>query len=338
MELWQRFTHRARRAIIMAHDEASRVFQTLIGTEHILSALLRLGEGRAFAILAMLGVDTAALLADIRRRTAVGEAPAPSREISFTPEAQRVLQLAYSGAREMNHRQIGTEHVLLGLVREARGPAYEALHHAGVTAEAVKAAILAGHARRKVPARRAADTTVSPESVATAAVELLRRAQSAAADMRRHLEEAEGLLEEIAGMVEQPPEETGSGTMEREVLATDRIPPAVGPYSQAVRAEGMIFCSGIIGLDPESKQLVEDSFEAQVRRVLDNLTMLLEDCGTGLDRVVKTTVFLVDMGEFATFNGIYAEYFDEAPPARSTIQVAALPLGAQIEVEAIALA
>jgi 2-iminobutanoate/2-iminopropanoate deaminase len=126
--------------------------------------------------------------------------------------------------------------------------------------------------------------------------------------------------------------------MTREILSSERIPPAVGPYSQAVQAGEMIFCSGVIGLDPETKTLVQDSFDAEVRRVLDNLTMLLEDCGTGLHRVVKTTVFLADMRQFATFNEIYAEYFTDEPPARSTIEVAALPLGAQIEVEAIALA
>ncbi|MFW5867948.1 MAG: Rid family detoxifying hydrolase [Armatimonadota bacterium] len=126
--------------------------------------------------------------------------------------------------------------------------------------------------------------------------------------------------------------------MKRQILSSDRIPPAVGPYSQAVRAGEMIFCSGVLGLDPETKELVQDSFEAQVRRVMDNLSMLLEDCGADLASVVKTTVFLVDMQQFSEFNGIYAEYFDDAPPARSTIQVAALPLGAQIEVEAIAIA
>jgi 2-iminobutanoate/2-iminopropanoate deaminase len=100
----------------------------------------------------------------------------------------------------------------------------------------------------------------------------------------------------------------------------------------------MIFCSGVIGMDPETKDLVQDSFEAEVRRVLDNLSMLLEDCDAGLGSVVKTTVFLADMERFSVFNEIYAQYFNEDPPARSTVQAAALPLGAQIEVEAIAIA
>jgi len=156
--------------------------------------------------------------------------------------------------------------------------------------------------------------------------------------MRTYLENTEDLQAQIPEIAEDAPEETGIEMMDRETLASDRVPPAVGPYSQAVRAGEMIFCSGMLGVDPETKQLVEDSFEAQVRRVMDNLVMLMEDCGTSLDNVVKTTVFLADMGQFATFNPIYAEYFGDEPPARSTIQVAALPLGAQIEVEAIAIA
>lgn len=126
--------------------------------------------------------------------------------------------------------------------------------------------------------------------------------------------------------------------MDKQRLASDRIPPAVGPYSQAIRAGELIFCSGIVGLAPETRQLVEGSFEAQVRQTMDNLMALLEDCGTSAERVVKTTVFLADIADFAAFNEIYAGYFATDPPARSTVQVAALPLGARIEVEAVALA
>ncbi len=126
--------------------------------------------------------------------------------------------------------------------------------------------------------------------------------------------------------------------MEKHILASNNIPPAVGPYSQAVRAGDYIFCSGIIGLSPETKQLEQDTFEAEARQVMSNLRTLLEDVGSGLEHVVKTTVFLADIEQFPVFNEIYAEYFESDPPARSTVQVAALPLGAQIEVEAIALA
>ncbi len=176
------------------------------------------------------------------------------------------------------------------------------------------------------------------QKLATAARQLLDRADRAAADVRMHVEKAEGLLAEIADSAEEEYSDAGSDTMDKQVLSSERIPPAVGPYSQAVQAGDMIFCSGVIGLDPDTKELVQQSFEAEVRRLMENLSMLLEDCGTGLDRVVKTTVFLADIDQFGEFNEIYAGYFDEAPPARSTVQVAALPLGARIEVEAIAIA
>ena len=126
--------------------------------------------------------------------------------------------------------------------------------------------------------------------------------------------------------------------MDKQVIASDRVPPAVGPYSQAVRAGDFIFCSGMLGISLETGEMVEESFEAQVRQVLDNIVAFLEDAGTSTGAVVKATVFLADMADFSRFNPIYAEYFPAAPPARSTIQVAALPLGARIEVEVIALA
>ncbi len=126
--------------------------------------------------------------------------------------------------------------------------------------------------------------------------------------------------------------------MEKASLSSEQIPPAVGPYSQAVRAGDFLFCSGMIGLSPETGSLVEGGIEAEVRQALDNLSTLLADLGSDLQAVVKTTVFLADMAEFAAFNEVYAEYFPTDPPARSTVQVAALPLGARIEVEAIVLA
>ena len=122
----------------------------------------------------------------------------------------------------------------------------------------------------------------------------------------------------------------------KQTLSSSRIPPAVGPYSQAVRAGNLLFCSGVIPLDPETKKIVEGGIAEQTRRVLDSLSLLLEDCGTGREAVVKTTVFLQNMEHFAQFNAIYAEYFPSDPPARSTVQVARLPLDALIEVEAIA--
>lgn len=339
MELWQRFTHRARRSILMAHDEASRMRHHLIGTEHLLLGLIRLGEGSATVILGDLGVDAGELREDVMRVTPRGDEEKPSSEISFTGEAQRVLQIAYGEARELGDEHIGTEHILLGLAREPRGGAFRALSRCDVDAEAVLDSIRVIEGSGVAGEQYSGGTDVTrAEKVALAARELLGRAHEAAADMRAHLERAEDLLEEIAGLVEADETQTGSAQKMKETLSSDRIPPAVGPYSQAVRAGDMIFCSGVIGMDPETKELVRDSFEAEVRRVMENLSVLLEDCGSGLGAVVKTTVFLADMDRFSAFNEIYGEYFDEDPPARSTVQVAALPLGAQIEVEAIAIA
>ncbi len=141
MELWQRFTHRSRRAILIAHDEASQMRMHLIGTEHLLLGLIRLGEGMAAEILRSLNVDLGQLRSDLRRNIDMGSEEQPANEISFTPEAQRVLQLAYSQARELGDHHIGTEHILLGLAREGRGAAYRTLRRHGVDAARVRQAI-----------------------------------------------------------------------------------------------------------------------------------------------------------------------------------------------------
>ena len=120
------------------------------------------------------------------------------------------------------------------------------------------------------------------------------------------------------------------------VIATHAAPAAIGPYSQAVRSGSLLFCSGQIPLDPDSGQLVEGGIEAQTVRVLDNLAAVLAAADLKLGNVVKTTVFLVSMDDFPAMNEVYARYFDEDPPARSTIGVAALPKGARVEIEAIA--
>lgn len=123
-----------------------------------------------------------------------------------------------------------------------------------------------------------------------------------------------------------------------EVVATAAAPAAVGPYSQAVRAGGLVFCAGQIPLDPATGALVEGDVAAQTERVLENLKAVLQAAGSGLERVVKTTVFLQDMADFAAMNEVYARYFPQEPPARAAVQVAALPKGARVEIEAIALA
>lgn len=120
-------------------------------------------------------------------------------------------------------------------------------------------------------------------------------------------------------------------------LHTDNAPKAIGPYSQAIRANGFLFCSGQIPLDPATMQIVEGDIETQTRRVLNNIQAVLENAGTSLSRVVKTTVFMQDLGEFTRMNAVYAEFFTGTPPARSTVQVAALPRNAKIEIECVAL-
>ena len=125
--------------------------------------------------------------------------------------------------------------------------------------------------------------------------------------------------------------------MDREIIATDKAPAAVGPYSQAVRVGDFVFTAGQIPLDPASGQMVEGDIEAQTRRALTNLSAVLEAAGASLANVVKTTVFLADISEFKAMNGVYAEFFPDAPPARSAVQAAALPLGARVEIEAVAI-
>jgi len=125
--------------------------------------------------------------------------------------------------------------------------------------------------------------------------------------------------------------------MHREIVVTDKAPAAIGPYSQAVRVGDLVFTAGQVPLNPATGQLVEGGIEHQTRQALTNVSAILEAAGTSLANVVKTTVFLADMGEFKAMNGVYAEFFPDAPPARSTVQVAALPLGARVEIEAIAI-
>jgi len=123
--------------------------------------------------------------------------------------------------------------------------------------------------------------------------------------------------------------------MNREVVHTDDAPAAVGPYSQAIKTNEMVFTAGQIGLNPASGKMRE-GLEEQTRQVLANLEAVLRAAGTDMAHIVKTTIFLTDMADFGTVNSIYAGAFDAAPPARSTVAVAALPLGAVVEIEAIA--
>jgi 2-iminobutanoate/2-iminopropanoate deaminase len=125
--------------------------------------------------------------------------------------------------------------------------------------------------------------------------------------------------------------------MKKIAISTDRAPAAVGPYSQAVRAGGLIFVSGQIGISPETGALVAGRVAEQTRQALTNLKAILAQAQVGLDEVVKTTVLLTDMADYKAVNEIYAEYFGDVPPARAAFAVAALPLGALVEIEAVAV-
>jgi 2-iminobutanoate/2-iminopropanoate deaminase len=123
-----------------------------------------------------------------------------------------------------------------------------------------------------------------------------------------------------------------------QVVATPKAPQALGPYSQAIVANGLVFASGQIPLDPKTNKLVEGTIEEQTRQVLDNLSHVLESVGGSLHQALKTTVFLQDLNDFSAMNKVYSEYFPDHKPARSTVQVAKLPLNARIEIELVALA
>ena len=124
----------------------------------------------------------------------------------------------------------------------------------------------------------------------------------------------------------------------KKIISTSEAPAAIGPYSQAVRSGRFLFCSGQIPLDPKSGQIVPGDIAAQTRRVLDNIAAVLRAEGLTFDNAVKTTIFLTDLGDFQTVNEIYGSYFKQDPPARSTVQVSALPKGAKVEIEVIAAA
>lgn len=123
----------------------------------------------------------------------------------------------------------------------------------------------------------------------------------------------------------------------KEIIQTEHAPQAIGPYSQAVKANGFVFASGQIPTDPETAQFVAGGIKEQTEQVLKNLSAVLKAAGSDLKHVVKTTVFLIDMGEFTAMNEVYGTFFTEQPPARATVQAARLPRDARVEIEAIAL-
>ena len=124
--------------------------------------------------------------------------------------------------------------------------------------------------------------------------------------------------------------------MSREIVSTDDAPAAVGPYSQGIATDCFVFTAGQLGIVPGTKEFAGLDIESQTRQALQNVEAVLKAAGSCLQHVVKTTVFLQDIGEFSRMNGVYAEFFSESPPARSAVQVAALPLGGRVEIEAVA--
>ena len=126
--------------------------------------------------------------------------------------------------------------------------------------------------------------------------------------------------------------------MKREAVRTDRAPKAIGPYEQALKVDGWVFTSGQIPLDPKTGTMMEGGIGVQTRQVLDNLRAVLEAAGTAMGRVVKTTVYMTNLADFQKMNEVYAEYFPQDKPARSTVGVAALPRGAMIEIDVVAQA
>jgi 2-iminobutanoate/2-iminopropanoate deaminase len=125
--------------------------------------------------------------------------------------------------------------------------------------------------------------------------------------------------------------------MNREIVQTDKAPKAIGPYAQAIIANGFVYTAGQIPIEPATGEIVEGGITAQTRRVLENLKFVLAAAGSSLERVVKATVYLRAMGDFAAMNQVYAEYFGDAKPARATVAVAELPRGALVEIDLVAL-
>jgi 2-iminobutanoate/2-iminopropanoate deaminase len=137
--------------------------------------------------------------------------------------------------------------------------------------------------------------------------------------------------------LEHPAINKEDAIVDRVVVVTEKAPAAVGPYSQAIRAGQVVYTAGQLGIVPGTKEFAGPDIETQTRQALQNLEAVLEAAGSGLAQVLKTTVFLADMGEFARMNAVYSAFFADSPPARSAVQAAALPLGGRVEIEAVAL-
>jgi 2-iminobutanoate/2-iminopropanoate deaminase len=146
-----------------------------------------------------------------------------------------------------------------------------------------------------------------------------------------------GLMPQIRLMIQSNKLVQGEASMDKKVITSAKAPKAIGPYSVAIQTGDLVFTSGQLGLEPTTGNLVAGGIESETRQALTNLQHVLADAGSGLEQVVKTIVFLKDIAEFTKMNAVYGEFFTENPPARSTVQVAALPKGGAVEIEAIAI-
>ena len=295
--LWRRFSSNAFSAIWRAEQEARRRGSQILGTDHLLLGLLSQRLGAAAQVLGRLGLA----YEQIDQLTDVsGEPLAGDAHLTFSPGAKQVLTAALREAQAINPA--------LAI------PAYIGTEHLllGILDDPE------GQALRLLTA-----LGVDPQAARRQVIAQLEAAQSSP---------QVPILTQEATMLAKP----RTRRAYPRPFNSDKIPAPVGPYSHAVRAGDFLFVSGIGPIDPATGKVIKRGFERQVRQTLDNLAALLKDAGCSLADVVKTTVYVTDLQEFPKLNAIYAEYFSKQPPARTTLQAAALPLGIAVEIDAIA--
>jgi 2-iminobutanoate/2-iminopropanoate deaminase len=294
--LWRRFSSNAFSAVWRAEQEARRRGSQILGTDHLLLGLLSQRLGAAAQVLARLGLS----YEQVDQLTHhSGEPLAGDAQLSFSPGAKQVLTGALREAQTIN--------ATFGI------PEYIGTEHLllGILDDPEGQAL-----------RLLAALEVDPQSIRREVTAQLQAAQSSP---------------QVPILAK---EDTKSAKPRRRskprAFNSERLPAPVGPYSHAVRCGDLLFVSGMVPIDPGAGKVIKRGFERQVRQVLDNIAAVLADAGCSLADVVKTTVYVTDLGKFPKLNDIYAEYFAERPPARTTVEVAALPLGVAVEMDVIA--
>lgn len=281
---FDRFTKRAMLALSAARVEAVTLNHPHIGTEHLLLGLLTEEMGIAARVLASMGITLPAArqVVDV-----MVPADTPTDDINLTPRAERVIALSFQAAEDFQHHYVGTEHILLGILRAESGRAIDVMRRFDVDHLAVTQRTLQALKGPKVYVRDTREQT----------------------------------WEDIP--------------MTRQIIETDSAPAAVGPYSQAVTVGNLVYTAGQVGIDPETGDLRLGT-KAQTEQAMKNLRAVLEAAGSGLAHIVKTTIFMADMGDYQQINEVYSGFFEDAPPARSAVEVARLPLDARVEIEVVA--